>query len=94
MYLFSRNVFALETFFPIADAFQEKYDPEGSTCRNNTAHLALYQFYTITKYDKLTGKISVQKNKTSTTNSGDLLLDALCKQHFAAYYWDKGQRTH
>jgi len=31
VYLFSRNVFALETFFPIADAFQEKYDPEGST---------------------------------------------------------------
>jgi hypothetical protein len=30
-YLFSRNVFALDTFFPIADAFHEKYDPEGST---------------------------------------------------------------
>ena len=31
LYLFSRNVFALDTFFPMADAFQEKYDPEGST---------------------------------------------------------------
>jgi hypothetical protein len=31
MYLFSRNVFAFDTFFPMADAFQEKYDPEGST---------------------------------------------------------------
>jgi hypothetical protein len=31
MYLFSRNVLALDTFFPMADAFQEKYDPEGST---------------------------------------------------------------
>ena len=29
--LFSRKVFALDTFFPIADAFQEKYEPEGST---------------------------------------------------------------
>jgi hypothetical protein len=24
IYLFSRNVFAFDTFFPIADAFQEK----------------------------------------------------------------------
>jgi hypothetical protein len=31
VYLFSRNVFAFDTFFPIADAFQEKYDPDGST---------------------------------------------------------------
>jgi hypothetical protein len=31
LYLFSRKVFALDTFFPMADAFQEKYDPEGST---------------------------------------------------------------
>jgi len=30
-YLFSRNVFALDTFFPIAEAFQEKYEPDGST---------------------------------------------------------------
>lgn len=30
-YLFSRNVLALETFFPIAEAFQEKYEPDGST---------------------------------------------------------------
>lgn len=30
-YLFSRNVFALETFFPMAEAFQEKYEPDGST---------------------------------------------------------------
>lgn len=29
--LFSRNVFALETFFPIAEAFHEKYEPDGST---------------------------------------------------------------
>jgi hypothetical protein len=34
-YLFSRNVFALDTFFPIADAFQEKYDPDGSTYKQN-----------------------------------------------------------
>lgn len=32
-YLFSRNVFALETFFPMAEAFQEKYEPDGSTYR-------------------------------------------------------------
>ena len=32
MHLFSRNVLALDTFFPIAEAFQEKYEPEGSTC--------------------------------------------------------------
>jgi hypothetical protein len=30
-YLFSRNVFAFETFFPIAEAFHEKYEPDGST---------------------------------------------------------------
>lgn len=30
--LFSRNVFAFETFFPMAEAFQEKYEPDGSTC--------------------------------------------------------------
>jgi hypothetical protein len=29
-YLFSRNVFALQTFLPIAVAFQGKYEPEGS----------------------------------------------------------------
>lgn len=34
-YLFSRNVFALETFFPMAEAFQEKYEPEGSTYSEN-----------------------------------------------------------
>lgn len=30
-HLFSRNVFALETFFPMAEAFHEKYEPDGST---------------------------------------------------------------
>jgi len=30
-YLFSRNVFAFETFFPIAEAFHEKKEPDGST---------------------------------------------------------------
>lgn len=34
-HLFSRNVFALETFFPMAEAFQEKYEPEGSTYSAN-----------------------------------------------------------
>lgn len=34
-YLFSRKVFALETFFPIAEAFQEKYEPDGSTYIKN-----------------------------------------------------------
>jgi hypothetical protein len=29
-HLFSRNVFALQTFLPIAVAFQGKYEPEGS----------------------------------------------------------------
>ena len=36
-HLFSRNVFAFVIFFPIADAFQAKYDPEGSTwCERQT----------------------------------------------------------
>lgn len=29
-YLFSREVFEFDTFLPIADAFQENYDPDGS----------------------------------------------------------------
>jgi len=37
-YLFSRNVLALETFFPIAEAFQEKYEPDGSTYSKNKLH--------------------------------------------------------
>jgi len=29
--LFSKKVFALTMFLPIAEAFQAKYDPDGST---------------------------------------------------------------
>jgi hypothetical protein len=40
-YLFSRNVLALETFFPIAEAFQEKYEPDGSTYSKNNLQFSL-----------------------------------------------------
>jgi hypothetical protein len=43
-YLFSRNVFALDTFFPIADAFQEKYDPEGSTYKKHIDYIKTLQY--------------------------------------------------
>lgn len=38
-HLFSRNVFALDTFFPIAEAFQEKYEPDGSTYNTQNIHI-------------------------------------------------------
>lgn len=38
-HLFSRNVFALDTFFPIAEAFQEKYEPDGSTYNTQNTHI-------------------------------------------------------
>jgi hypothetical protein len=37
-YLFSRNILALETFFPIAEVFHEKYEPDGSTYSKNKFH--------------------------------------------------------
>lgn len=38
-HLFSRKVFALDTFFPIAEAFQEKYEPDGSTYNTQNTHI-------------------------------------------------------
>ena len=42
--LFSRNVLALDTFLPIADAFHEKYDPDGSTCQSSWSQFLSLSF--------------------------------------------------
>lgn len=70
-YLFSRNVFAFETFFPIAEAFQEKYEPDGSTYSKNKLHQTTFNFTSTLKpsgnfkHSKCKNKeIPVQTNQT------------------------------
>lgn len=62
-YLFSRKVFALETFFPIAEAFQEKYEPDGSTYIKN----------------KIAPKNNLQFSPLSLKSNGVVLNNSKCK---------------
>lgn len=73
-HLFSRNVLALETFFPIAEAFQEKYEPDGSTCQNKVRKIkVLLYLKNLTCYINLnTSRGQVAKNTILNQNIQDI----------------------